>query len=478
MSTAAPHSFEEIVVDVVYRPSLLRPSPCALSKQQSAAALQLIQGQRARAAAEEAEFILRLAALCPDTEDPPPDHPGARKTHWRTGREFPGVSEFFLDELAAVLGVGRGTAAHKAARAFTWRESLPATCTALQRAELDERRAQILADTLEHTPPDLAARVEDVVLPQAGALGFAALKRRILAVLLEWDPTWADETRTLAEATADVFLEPDRDGMATLGAALPVAEAAEGYDFINTLARQAKADGDDRPIGQIRTEIFSLLVRGAAIGAHGVRATLSITAALESLEGAGTAPGDVNGFAIPPAALAELLRRVGAIGLQTPEGGSLTFAVTDADGRMLATLSLPDLQRAVRRGQGAGPPAATERYTPTAEQREFLTTRDRSCRMPFCGQRVGWADHDHVVPHAQGGVTTCSNLCCLCRTHHRLKTFARGWLFVMDDDGTLHVTTPSGITRTTRPWARRRPVPPGPPPEPPEPDPDDDPPPF
>src|SRR3954454_8496001 len=206
MSTAAPHSsFGEIVVDVVYRPGVVRPAAGAPSKQQSAAALQLIQRQRARGAAEEAEFILRLAALCPDTEDPPPDHPGAKKTSWRTGREFPGVSEFFLDELAAVLGVGRGTAAHKAARAFTWRASLPATFTALQRAELDERRAQILADTLEHTRPALAARVEDVVLPEAGALGFAALKRRILAVLLELDPAWAEENRTLAQASAEVF---------------------------------------------------------------------------------------------------------------------------------------------------------------------------------------------------------------------------------------------------------------------------------
>jgi hypothetical protein len=58
----------------------------------------------------------------------------------------------------------------------------------------------------------------------------------------------------------------------------------------------------------------------------------------------------------------------------------------------------------------------------------------------------------------------------LCRHHHRLKTFAKGWLFRMEPDGTLHVTTPSGITRTTEPWAMRRRPPPPPPP--------DDPPPF
>src|SRR4051795_2338821 len=254
MSTAAAHSsFEEIVLDVVYRPAVSRPSPGALSKEQSAAALQLIQRQRARAAAEEAGFILRLAELCPDTDDPPPDHPGAKKTHWRTGREFPGVSEFFLDALAAVLGVGRGTAAHKAARAFTWRDSLPATFTALQRAELDERRAQILADTLEHTAPTLARRVETVVLPEAMALGFDALKRRIRAVLLELDPEGADERRELAARTADVWVEPGADGRATFSAEMDAEEAAEGLQFINTLAQTAKTDGDVRPIGQLRT---------------------------------------------------------------------------------------------------------------------------------------------------------------------------------------------------------------------------------
>jgi len=58
-----------------------------------------------------------------------------------------------------------------------------------------------------------------------------------------------------------------------------------------------------------------------------------------------------------------------------------------------------------------------------------------------------------------------SSLCCLCRSHHRVKTFAPGWRFAMDEDGTLHVTTPSGVTRATRPPGRR---PPGrrPPPEP------------
>jgi hypothetical protein len=111
-----------------------------------------------------------------------------------------------------------------------------------------------------------------------------------------------------------------------------------------------------------------------------------------------------------------------------------------------------------------------------------VRTRDRSCRFPTCGQRVGWADADHVIPHACGGATDCTDLCCPCRSHHRLKTSARGWRFQMSADGVLTVTTPSGITRSTRPPGMRPPEPPddaGPPENlPPPARPDDDPPPF
>src|SRR4051812_34989466 len=153
MTTAAREP--AFVLDVVYEPAVShRRWAGRAPKERAAAALQLIQRKRAQDAAAEAEFILRLAALCPDSEDPPPDHPGARKTYWRSARsEFPGVSEFFIDELGAVLGVGRGTAAHKAARAFTWRDGLPATFAALRRGEVDERRGPDLAGTPGKAPP-------------------------------------------------------------------------------------------------------------------------------------------------------------------------------------------------------------------------------------------------------------------------------------------------------------------------------------
>ena len=132
-----------------------------------------------------------------------------------------------------------------------------------------------------------------------------------------------------------------------------------------------------------------------------------------------------------------------------------------------ATVGRPELERIARRGcpdhpesdsanSGCGcavldRPPPVDRYRPTPAQRRFGTTRDRTCRQPGCGQPVARIDLDHVVPYAEGGETDCDNLCCLCRRHHRLKTFAPGWNFYLDADGALLVTTPSGVTRVSRP---------------------------
>src|SRR4051794_11557171 len=125
--TAAVHSFgEPIVVDLVWPGYRRLPSAAESSREMVAAGLQWGQRRRAMDAAEEAEFILRLAELSPDDDDPATDHPGARRESWRTGPEFPGVSEFFVHELALILNVGRGTAAFRARRAFCWRGKAPA----------------------------------------------------------------------------------------------------------------------------------------------------------------------------------------------------------------------------------------------------------------------------------------------------------------------------------------------------------------
>ena len=430
------------------------------------------------------------------------------------------MSEFFPDEVAHALNLGRGTAAFRARRAFVWRDKLPATFAALAAGELDERRAGVLADVLQHTDPALARAVEAALLGEAGSLSLAALRRRALALLAELDAEAVQQRHEEAKQAADVRSWDAGDGMAVLAADMTVEDAAACTALLDALAQMAKADGDTRPIGAIRAGLLTMLILrpteatpgpDGQPGPGGVSVQLAVTATLEGLEGRSGAGGEVDGFAIPAAQLRDLLRRVGALGLTAPDGGSpdpgrhrrpgaaaghphprRPHPPGPADRRLPHPRSAGSEQRRAGRrrrptaggqpdGEGStapagatstdadgsaadaegsaagctcptvGMPPATDGYTPTAAQRRFVTTRDRRCRMPNCGQRAGFADLDHVLPHAEGGATCCTNLCCLCRSHHRLKTFAPRWAFRMDPDGTLHVTSPSGVTRTTRP---------------------------
>ncbi|MBM7806283.1 hypothetical protein JOD57_002120 [Geodermatophilus bullaregiensis] len=480
---------------LVERPAPFRRLPVALlSREQKAAELQRVAALEARTAAYKAELVLGLADDTPADLDPAPGTPGARSGSWAPDPELPGVSEFFPAELAVILNVGRGTASHLARRAWTYREGLPATWATLAAGELDEARAKALAEVVEHTDPALARRVEAALLPEATALTVGKLKKKALALLLELDADAVDARRTQAERHADVQVYPSpRDGMATLAADLPAPTAAACHDVLDRLARMLKADGDERPIGQLRTQVLTDLIQRPWDDTRpAVTAQLQVIATLAALAGRPDEPGKVDGLPITAAQVRELLTQLDALGVRIPQGGSVTLALTDEDGTLRATSTLAELRRLVRRGCRDHPsegdcgcpvldrPEPVDTYTPSAAQQRFVRTRDRTCRFPTCGQRVGWADADHVVPHACGGPTDCANLCCLCRSHHRLKTHARGWRFQVDADGVLTVTTPSGITRTTRPPGVQPPAAPDPPPPVPDPPPPpgDDPPPF
>ena len=91
-------------------PSSARLPVGALTRQEKAAGLRRLQARKAMDAAYEAELVLGLADDTPDTLDPPPDQPGAKRGSWAPDPELPGVSEFFTAELAVILNCGRRSA--------------------------------------------------------------------------------------------------------------------------------------------------------------------------------------------------------------------------------------------------------------------------------------------------------------------------------------------------------------------------------
>ncbi|SOC49775.1 protein of unknown function [Blastococcus aggregatus] len=428
--------------------------------------LQRVQARKAMDDAYEAELLMALAADRPDTDDPPPGHPGARRRS--AGSPVPGTSDFLPDEVAMVLNCGRPHATELLSDAYQLVDRMPAVHAARAAGRLDGYRARIFADVLGTTSDEVVAVVVPKVLPSAAGWSSGTLRKRLIAAAIAADEEFAEQRRIEAERRAAVRLYPTADGMSALTTEAPAAVTAAMWSVIDQAAQLAKTAGDDRPIGVLRAEAHAACVLGTRDGGPALTGHLTITAPLSALHPSGSAPTaesvpTIGGSPITTAHLRELLAQLDALGVQAPPGGSLTLALTDDDGALLTTVTHAELTRLASRGCDEhgkaadcdcpvlGPPPEVPGYAHTAAQERFLRLRDRTCRHPGCGQPAGRTDADHVVAYDCGGRTACDNLCCLCRSHHRLKTFARGWRFEMDPDGTLHVTTPSGITRSTRP---------------------------
>jgi hypothetical protein len=432
-------------------------------------------------AAYKAERIVQLAARRPSSMDRSRNEPGAAAEP--DALVALGVSEFFPDELAVILNSSRTAASVLTDHSLTLLTGLTATWEALSSGELDWPRVRALAEELgppaRELDPAIIAAVEAAVLPVASDLSVRSLKVAVRRELITRDPASADRRRVQAERAADVELRPRPYGMTELAAFGPGPLGSAIYRTIDTYARMAKDAGDARSLGQLRVGVLAdLVLRPWDTSRPPVTAVLSVTAPLDALRPSVTATGEgrptaeVDGEPITAAALREFLEEVDALcpgGLQPPTGGSLLLSLVDPEsGALRATVTRAELERLARRGCLDHPggscecavldrPPSVDRYRSTPAQRRFVTTRDRTCRHPGCRNRAAWADLDHVLAHGDGGATDCANLCCLCRRHHRLKTFAPGWSFVMDDDGVLTVTTPSGVTRTTRPPGMRQP---------------------
>jgi hypothetical protein len=190
-----------------------------------------------------------------------------------------------------------------------------------------------------------------------------------------------------------------------------------------------------------------------------------------------SAPGRVGAAGDALAALAaaaDSQREDLAALLTATTGGGLAdrprIAVTDAvTGALLALTDLPELRRTASCGRpacrrrpercghdlagrpGLGAPGPSQGYRPDAALDRFTRARDRRCRFPGCRRRVpkaGELDHVRAWPD---GDTAAANLAGFCTADHRGKHQAPGWTYVMGPDGTLTVTTPTGLTAVTDP---------------------------
>ena len=406
-----------------------------------------------------------------------------------------GVSDDFVSELALIRDCSEAEAGRLAAQSLLLTTTLAATWSELYAGRLTVRKARILLDLLGDADDAVAAGVQARVLPGAEDCPPGRLADRARYHLYRLDAEAKERRRKEAERRADVHVERTVDGLGRLVVEGPLPAVHAARDAVDQYARWMRADGDDRPIGVLRSAAaLDLVLRPWDTSRPPVTAQLHIHAALPSLRAdapVGAAPAEMDGQWISAAQCRELLASLDLLGLgSAPAGGSVDVAIDDpTTGETVAVATRAELRRAAGRGRrirrqnrpgvgdrpsrgaeqdarcpvgtgtadgtGDGPglrrPPPTRAYRPTAAQRRLVTARDRHCRMPGCRRRPGRHDIDHGQAFADGGPTACWNLCCLCRRHHRIKTFARGWSFILLPDARLVVRTPSGVSRTTRP---------------------------
>lgn len=293
------------------------------------------------------------------------------------------------------------------------RDDLPGVHAALRRGEVNEDQAFAVAREVAHLDPGQRARVDaDLASGPAGLAGLGdeklrqAVRRSCLTIASD------AETRRHRRARADRHVTTRQldDGTGRVTAVVAGEHLAAVRTALEQAAATARADGDERTAGQVRSDTLVQRITGLdAAQPTPVRVNLVISA--ESLLGESTEPGQIPGVGWLPVGLCtDLVRRA-----SSAAKASLRRLFVHPEDRALVAM-----ESAGRRFDGL--------------LAEFLTLRDGGrCRTQGCNAAI--RHYDHVARDADGGRTSAHNGQGLCERCNYVKE-TPGWAaWVATDPG-------------------------------------------
>lgn len=353
---------------------------------------------------------------------------------------------------------------------------LPRLRSTVDRGLLPEQLAVDIACRLAEVPDSIVSVVEDEVVARftddldgGDRPSRTAVDSAIDDAVERHDPAAAEDAAAAAAATRSVRFRGARNGMATLWARLTAADAELLRRRIETDASAASADGLDRPMDQLRADALAALAVYSPAG--DTSAAGPGPAAAPASEHDGIELGDVRvGADLPRPTLSNAARAGQPIRISVIASAArgLPNRVEFVHGtyssfEWLCTELLEGDDASVRFELIDPAPGALDfpdhalRYVITPAMAERIRLRDGTCRHPGCSVPATDCDVDHVIAFNRkdpelGGPTTEWNLVCLCRKHHREKTFGTnayrsgplGELVIITDTGHEHRTRPKG----------------------------------
>jgi len=347
-------------------------------------------------------------------------------------------------EVAAAMNLSPMAASYLVSHAEALDVRLPKVAALLSEGRTDWRTVRLIISRTDLvSDDDLIAKLDNALATRI-AKWHSWSKQRIVnavdAAVRLADPDAARERRSSADADRFIGITSRDDGMAEVYGTVAAAAATAFDRRLSQLAKQV-CTADPRTFDQRRADALAALTEGRHLacacgqpecprrsdivgptgGLSGTQVIISVVASEATVSGRSDSPGYLEGYGVIDAEQVRALAEAASLRLADPQ--------TSAD--------------------------AALRYQPSAALERAIRCRDLTCRFPGCSRPATRCDVDHTVPFnhdnpTAGGLTVAENLKCLCRQHHRLKTFGK-WQDKQLADGTVVWTSPTGQTYRTAP---------------------------
>ena len=363
------------------------------------------------------------------------------------------------DHLAAAMKLTTWHAGRLVTSGVQIHTRLPRLRKAVDRGMFPEQLAIDTACRLAGVPDSIIGPVEsDVVSTLARALdgghrpSRSALDAAVDGAVQQHDPQVARDAADAAAEQRTVRFRPGRDGMTSMWANLPAGDAEKLRRRIDAAARAAQNSGHRRTRDQLRAD---------ALVALGDPTTDDVADPLPDDD----RPVNGNPWATDKPVRISVINSA-ALGLPN-QVQFVTGAYASFDWLCEQLLSGGD---AKVRFELIDPvpgvldrPDAALKYFITPALAERIRLRDGTCRHPGCTVAAQDCDIDHAIAFDHhrpelGGPTAEWNLICLCRKHHREKTFGHcayrpgpfGELTIITETNHQHRTLPTGPLAVAR----------------------------